>query len=175
MSILSISFLVHSNGTSSSPPGHIFTDHASTRGMPDVESGNSITVEPLDRIIFCVPSRVHITPTKFLAVKSVPNILGQIMCLQAINVCVNGALLIVKVQVICPRAPMSSPVAVFTNGLVAFIQVLAQGYIGRVVDQTATCTCIIKSIVMFVVKFYWKCSTSFLTQCNGKTIYFSRC
>ena len=91
-------------------------DHASTKGMPDVESGNSIVVEPLDCIIFCVPLWVHIMPTKFVAVKSVPNIMGWVLCLQTINVCVDGALLIVKVQVICPRVPMSSPVAVFTNG-----------------------------------------------------------
>ena len=82
-------------------------DRASTRGMPDVESGKSITVEPLDCIIFHVPSWVHIMPTKFVAVKLVPNIMGWVMCLQTINVCVNGALLIVKVQDFCPRVPMS--------------------------------------------------------------------
>ena len=45
-------FLVHSNGTSSLPPDHILMEYATTSGMPKVVSGNSITVEPLDHIIF---------------------------------------------------------------------------------------------------------------------------
>ena len=104
-----MSFLVHSSGTFRLPPGHIFTEHASTRGMPEVVSGSSITVEPLDRIIFCVPPWVQMMPTKFVDVKSVPNMIGHPMCLQTIKDCVNGCLLIVKVQVTWPRAPMSSP------------------------------------------------------------------
>ena len=116
MSIWLLSFLVHSSGTSRLPPGHIFTERASTRGMPEVVSGSSITVEPLNQIIFCVPSRVQMMPMKFVDVKSVPNMIGHSMCLQTINDCVNGWLLIVKVQVTWPRAPMSSPDAFLTNG-----------------------------------------------------------
>ena len=52
-----LSFLVHTSGTSRLPPGHIFMEHASTSGMPEVVSGSSITVDPLDCIIFRVPSR----------------------------------------------------------------------------------------------------------------------
>ena len=100
---------MHSSGTSKLPPGHIFTEHASTRGMPEVLSGSSITVEPLDCIIFCVPSWVQMMPTKFVDVKSVPNMIGHSMCLQTINDCVNGWLLIVKIQVTWPRVAMSSP------------------------------------------------------------------
>ena len=59
MSILSVNCLVHSNGTSKLPPGWILTDRAKTSGTPDVVSGSSITVDPLDLIIFLVPSRVH--------------------------------------------------------------------------------------------------------------------
>ena len=116
MSMWSLSFLVHSSGTSRLPPGCIFTKCSSTRGMPEVVSGSSITVEPLDHIIFCMPSRVQMTPTKFMDVKSVPNMIGHSMCLQTINDCVNGWLLIVKVQVTWPRVPMSSPDTFLTNG-----------------------------------------------------------
>ena len=79
MSIWSMSFLVHSNGTSRLPPG------AKTRGMPEVVSGSSITVDPLDCIIFCVPSGVQTMLTKFVAVKSVSKIIGHSMCLQTIK------------------------------------------------------------------------------------------
>ena len=94
-----VSFLVHSNETSRLPPGRILTEHASTSGMPEVVSGNSIMAEPLDRIIFRVPSWVQTMPTKFMDVKSIPNMIGHVMCLQTINDCVNGWLFIVKVQV----------------------------------------------------------------------------
>ena len=116
MSMWLLSFLVHSSGTSRLPPGHIFTECASTRGMPEVVSGSSITVEPLDHIILHVPSRVQMMPTKFVDVKSVPNMIGHCMCLQTIKDCVNGWLLILKVQVTWPRAPMSSPDAFLMNG-----------------------------------------------------------
>ena len=85
-----MSFLVHSNGTSRLPPGPIFMEGAKTRGMPEVVSGSSITVDPLDHIIFCVPSRVQTTPMKFMAVKSVPKMIGHSMCLQTIKDLVNG-------------------------------------------------------------------------------------
>ena len=49
-------------------------------------------------------------------VKSVPNVIGRVMCLQMIKDCVNGWLFIVKVQVTWPRAPMSFPDAFLTNG-----------------------------------------------------------
>ena len=111
-----LSFLVHSSGTSRLPPGHIFTERASTRGMPEVLSGSSITVEPLDHIIFHMPSQVQMMPMKFMYVKSVPNMIGHFMCLQTINDCVNGWLLIGKVQVTWPRVPMSSPDAFLMNG-----------------------------------------------------------
>ena len=111
-----LSFLVHSSGTSRLPPGCIFTNRASTRGMPKVVSGSSITVEPLDHIIFCMPSQVQMMPMKFVDVKSVPNMIGRSMCLQTINDCVNGWLLIVKVQVTWPRVPMSSPDMFLMNG-----------------------------------------------------------
>ena len=101
--------LVHSSGTSRLPPGHILTEHARTSGMLEVVSDCSVTVEPLDRIIFHVPSQVQIMPMKFMDVKSVPNIIGRVMCLQTIKDCVNGWLFIVKVQVTWPRVPMSSP------------------------------------------------------------------
>ena len=115
MSMWLVSFLVHSSGTSRLPPGHILMEHANTSGMPKVVSGSSITVEPLDRIIFCVASRVQMIPTKFMDVKSVPNMIGHVICLQTIKDCVNGWLLIVKVQVTWPRVPMSSD-AFLTNG-----------------------------------------------------------
>ena len=76
---------MHSNGTSRLPPGLIFMEHAKTRGIPEVVSGSSITVDPLDCIIFHVPSWVQMTPTKFVAVKSVPRITGCSMCLQTIK------------------------------------------------------------------------------------------
>ena len=91
-------------------------EHASTSGMPEVVSGSSITVEPLDRIIFCMPSWVQMMPTKFVDVKSVPNIIGRAMCLQTIKDCVNGWLFIVKVQVTWSRTPMSSPDVFLMNG-----------------------------------------------------------
>ena len=52
MSMWLVSFLVHSNGTSRLPPSHILMERANTSGMPEVVSGSSITVEPLDPIIF---------------------------------------------------------------------------------------------------------------------------
>ena len=116
MSMWLVSFLVHSNGTSRLPPGHILTKCANTSGMPEVVSGNSITVEPLDRIIFCVPSQVHMMPMKFMDVKSIPNMIGHVMCLQMIKDCVNGWLFIVKVQVTWPRAAMSSSDVFLTYG-----------------------------------------------------------
>ena len=115
MSMWLVSFLVHSNGTSKMPPGHILMERASTSWMPEVVSGSSITVEPFDHIIFHVPSWVQMMPTKFMDVKSVPNIIGHVMCLQTIKDCVNGWLFIVKVQVTWPRVPMSSPDAFMTN------------------------------------------------------------
>ena len=80
-----VSFLVHSSGTSRLPPGHILMERANTSGMLEVVSVSSITVELLDRIIFCVPSRVQTMPTKFVDVKSVPNMIGHVMCLQTIK------------------------------------------------------------------------------------------
>ena len=116
MSMWLVSFLVHSNGTSRLPPGHILTKRANTSGMPEVVPGNSITVEPLDHIIFRVPSWVHMMPMKFTDVKSIPSMIGHVMCLQMINNCVNGWLFIVKEQVTWPRAPMSSPDAFLMYG-----------------------------------------------------------
>ena len=116
MSMWLVSFLVHSSETSGLPPGCILMEHANTSGMPKVVTGSPITVEPLDHIIFCVPSQVQTTPTKFMDVKSVPNMIGHVMCLQTINDCVNGWLFIVKVQVTWPRASMSSPDAFLMNG-----------------------------------------------------------
>ena len=80
-------------------PGRILMECAKTSGMPDVVSGGSITVDPLDLIIFLVPSRVQMMPTKFVDVKSMPKMMGRCMCLQTIKDWVNGWLLIVKVQV----------------------------------------------------------------------------
>ena len=91
-------------------------ENANISGMPEVASGSSITVEPLDCIIFFVPSRVQTTPTKFLDVKSVPSMIGHVMCLQMINDCVNDWLFIVKVQVTWPRVLMSSPDVFLMNG-----------------------------------------------------------
>ena len=116
MAMWLVSFLVYSSGTSRLPPGHILTERASTSGMPEVVSSSSITVELFDRIIFHVLSQVQMMPMKFMDVKSVPNIIGRVMCLQTIKDCVNGWLLIVKVQVTWPRAPMSSPDAFLMNG-----------------------------------------------------------
>ena len=99
MSILSVNCLVHSNGTSKLPPGRILTDHAKTSGIPDIVSGSSITVDPLDLIIFLVPSRVHITLMKFVDVKSVRKMTGHCICLQTMKDWVNGWSLIVKVHV----------------------------------------------------------------------------
>ena len=106
---------MYSSGSSRLPPGHILMERA-TSGMPEVVSGSCITAEPLDLIIFCVPSWVQTTPTKFVDVKSVPNMIGHVMCLQTIKDCVNGWLFIVKVQVTWPRVPMSSPDTFLTNG-----------------------------------------------------------
>ena len=75
-------------------------ERAKTSGMPDVVSQSYITVDPLDLIIFLMPSRVQMTPTKFVDVKSVPKMTGHCMYLQTIKDWVNGWLLIVKVQVI---------------------------------------------------------------------------
>ena len=111
-----VSFLVHSSETSRLPPSHILMEHANTSGMPEVVSGSSTTVEPLDHIIFHVPSQVQMMTMKFMDVKSVPNMIGLVMCLQNIKDCVNGWLLIVKVQVTWPRVPMSSPDAFLMNG-----------------------------------------------------------
>ena len=111
-----VSFLVHSSGASRLPPGCILMERANTSGMPVVVSGSFITVEPLDHIIFCVPSQVQMTHTKFVDVKSVPNMIGCVMCLQTIKDCVNGWPFIVKVQVTWPRVPMSSPDAFLMNG-----------------------------------------------------------
>ena len=111
-----LSFLVHSNRTSRLPPSRIFTERASTRGMPEGVSGSSITIDPLDCIIFHVPSRVQMMPMKFMDVKSVPNMIGHSMCLQTVNDCVNGWSLIVNVQVTWPRVPISSPEAFLLNG-----------------------------------------------------------
>ena len=85
ISIWLVSFLVHSNGTSKLPPGHILTEHAKTSGMPDIVPGSSITVDPLYLIIFLVPSWVQMMPTKFIEVKSIPSIIGHCMCLQTIK------------------------------------------------------------------------------------------
>ena len=79
-------------------------------------SGSSITVDPLDCIIFCLPSWVQMMPTKFVDVKSVPNMICHSMCLQTIKDCVNGWLLIVKVQVTWTRVPMSFPDMFLMNG-----------------------------------------------------------
>ena len=116
MSMWLVSFLVHSNGTSRLPPGRILMKHATTSGMPKVVSGNSITVEPLDHIIFHLPSWVQMMPTKFVDVKSIPNMIGHVMCLQTINDCMNAWLFIVKEQVTWPRVPMSSPDAFLMCG-----------------------------------------------------------
>ena len=58
--------------------------------MPDLVSGSSITVDPLDLIIFLVPSWVQMTLMKFVDVKSVPSMMGHCMCLQTIKDWVNG-------------------------------------------------------------------------------------
>ena len=69
MSIWLVSFWVHSNGTSKLPPSHFLTEHTKTSGMPEVVSGSSITVDPLDLIIFLMPSRAQMTPTKLMEMK----------------------------------------------------------------------------------------------------------
>ena len=81
------------------PPGRILTERTKTGGMPDVVSGSSMTVDPLDLIIFLVPSRVQMTLTKFVDVKSVPKMMGHCICLQTMKDWVNGWLLMVKVQI----------------------------------------------------------------------------
>ena len=90
---------MHSNGTSKLSPGHILMEHTKTSGTPDVVSGSSMTVDPLDLIIFLVPSQVQMTLTKFVNVKSMPKMMGHCICLQTIKDWVNGWLLMVKVQV----------------------------------------------------------------------------
>ena len=99
MSIWSVSCLVHSNGTSKLPPGHILMDRAKTSGTPDVVSRSSMTVDPLDLIIFLVPSQVQMMLTKFMDVKSVPKMMGHCICLKTMKDWVNGWSLMVKVQV----------------------------------------------------------------------------
>ena len=99
ISIWSVSCLVHSNGTSKLPPGHILTDHTKTSGTPEFVSGSSMTVDPLDLIIFLAPSQVQMMPTKFVDVKSVPKMMGHCICLQTMKDWVNGWSLMVKVQV----------------------------------------------------------------------------
>ena len=88
---------------------------AKTSGTPDVVSGSSMTVDPLDLIIFLMPSWVQMMPMKFIDVKSVPKMTGHCICLQTIKDWVNGWLF-VKVQVTQPRAPISSPEAFLTKG-----------------------------------------------------------
>ena len=90
---------MHSNGTFKLPPGHILMEHAKTSGTPDAVSRSSMTVDPLDLIIFLVPSRVQMTPMKFVDVKSVPKMMGHCICLQTMKDWVNGWSLMVKVQV----------------------------------------------------------------------------
>ena len=90
---------MHSNGTSKLPSGRILMDHAKTSGTPDVVSGSSMTVDPLDLIIFLVPARVEMTPTKLLDVKSVSKMMGRCIRLQTMKDWVNGWSLMVKVQV----------------------------------------------------------------------------
>ena len=90
---------MHSNGTSKLLPGRILMECAKTSGTPDVVSGSSMTVDPLDLIIFLMPSQVQMTLTKFVDVKSVPKMMGHCICLQTIKDWVNGWLLMVKVQV----------------------------------------------------------------------------
>ena len=84
---------MHSNGTSKLPTGCILMEHAKTSGMPDVVSGSSITVDPLDLIIFLMPSWVQMMLMKFVNVKTVPSMTGHCMCLQTIKDWVNGWLL----------------------------------------------------------------------------------
>ena len=86
-------------GTSKLLPGRILTYRAKTSGTPDVVSESSMTVDPLDLIIFLVPSRVHMMLTKFVDVKSVPKMMGHCICLQTMKDWVKGWSLIVKVQV----------------------------------------------------------------------------
>ena len=74
-------------------------ERTKTSGTPDVVSGSSITVDPLDLIIFLMPSWVQMMSTKFVDVKSMPKMMGHCICLQTINDWVNGWLLIVKIQV----------------------------------------------------------------------------
>ena len=99
ISIWFVSCLVHSNGTSKLSPGHILKECTKTGGTPDVVSGSSMTVDPLDLIIFLMPSRVQMMPTKFVDVKSVPKMMGHCICLQTMKDWVNGWSLMVKVQV----------------------------------------------------------------------------
>ena len=98
ISIWSVSCLVHSNGTSKLPPGRILTDRAKTSGTPDVVSGSSMAVDPLDLIIFLVPLWVQITPTKFMDEVCAQDD-GHCICLQTMKDWVNSWSLMVKVQV----------------------------------------------------------------------------
>ena len=79
------------------PPGSILKEEAMTSRTPVVESGSSMMVFPLKCISFHVSSLVQMTLTKFMAVKSVPNIMCLVMCLQTINDCVNCVSLVVNV------------------------------------------------------------------------------
>ena len=79
--------------------GRILTERPKTSGTPDVVSGSSMTVDPLDLIIFLVPSWVQMMPTKFVNVKSVPKMTGRCICLQTMKDWVSGWSLMVKVQV----------------------------------------------------------------------------
>ena len=99
ISIWSVSCLVLSNGTSKLPPGRILTERAKISGTPDVVSRSSMTVDPLDLIIFLVPSWVQMMLTKFVDVKSVPKMTGHCICPQTMKDWVNGWSLMVKVQV----------------------------------------------------------------------------
>ena len=85
MFILSSNCLLHFSGTVLWPPGFIFTEQAGATGIPAVVSCSSMMVFPLECISFCVPLWVHITPMKFMAVKSVPSIMCQFMFLQTIK------------------------------------------------------------------------------------------
>ena len=64
---------------------YFLTDRTKTSSTPDVVSRSSMTVDPLDLIIFLVPSWVQMTPTKFVDVKSVPKMTGRCICLQTMK------------------------------------------------------------------------------------------
>ena len=71
-------------------------EYAKTSGMPDVVSGSCITVDPLDLIIFLMPSWVQMMLTKFIDVKSIPSIMDR--CSASVIQCI-----IVLVIVKCNR------------------------------------------------------------------------